>query len=111
MRHVDPYLPAEKLGLSDADRQILIDVACDLEAGAIHLWGMGFWSTCICGQMEKRGAEIVDSQIFRQPVYRLFFPMLPTTQPQSEITQQQAARACYNFLTTGEPDWNKACGK
>lgn len=108
MRHVDPYLPAEKLGLSEGDRQILIGLARDLESSkVIHLWGMGCWSTCICGQMEKRGAKPITDRYFMNPTHKLFFTSGAI--PMSEITQQQAAKACYNFLTTGEPHWKESC--
>lgn len=114
MKRTDPYLPADKLRISEEHRQVLIELARNLAAENIipaSEWNMSHWAYCICGHMVKRG--ISESSFGGYPgsqIYRLFNPPWPG-KPTNEITQPEAARACYNFLTTGEPHWLEACAE
>jgi hypothetical protein len=109
MKHLDPYLPASELGLSEKNRQILIGVAKDLAEENIpeEKWGMRNWSTCICGQMNRRGAGL-DQWMQNGRINRLFSGYgIGQVRYSPNPTQKEAGQAAYNFLTTGDPHWDE----
>lgn len=102
MKTVSPYLSAEALGLEESHRQALIGLASDLAHERIPEgeWGMRSWSTCICGHLRSR-TGVLDKNEFGTKINPLFLSGC------GDISQSQASRAAFNYLTIGEPRWQE----
>jgi len=121
MKHHEPYLPAEALGIEDWEREELIALWSKLEAEAAVLdmnqAASDCGSTCCIGGhialshgISVRGARryVQDQAQAGGLLAALFFPDLTVNHrhPGWRASGPEAARAVLNFLTTGAPDWS-----
>lgn len=107
MKTVSPYLSAEALGLKEMNRQALIGLSSDLSNHKIpdDEWNMSNWASCICGHLQKRtDIELTEKstilKLFTGYSYRV---QVPGDWP--PISQEEAGKAAFNYLTLGEPHW------
>lgn len=110
MKHIDPYLTAEALGIHEDQRTALITVMQDLLHGRYpeDEWSMRSWQHCICGHMREHGVFIDEGNTKLLP---LFLSNLGTGLVAQNASQKQAGQACLNMLTIGKPDWPSAMEK
>lgn len=112
MKIVSPYLSAEALGLKEAHRQALIGLASDLANHRIpdDEWQITSWDKCICGHLQKRtGVNSRHEFVEGSTIYNLFQGYTRAI-GQREISQEQAGKAAYNYLTVGKPCWHEVLG-
>ncbi|WOJ91386.1 hypothetical protein RZS28_09075 [Methylocapsa polymorpha] len=121
MKHHEPYLPAEALGIEDWEREELIALWSKLEAEAAVLDMNQAASDCgsVCcigGHIAlSHGVSVRGARRYVQghaqaggPLAALFFPDLTVNHqhPGWRARGPEAAQAVLNFLTTGAPDWS-----
>jgi hypothetical protein len=113
MKHVDPYLSATELGIGERERALLIEVAHDLmtEGYDEEEFNMGDWRCCIWGHMAMRcpGLGVFPTTGFGELAF-YGQSSIPPGIPYSSIEPEQAAAACYNFLTTKQAKWSEVLG-
>jgi hypothetical protein len=122
MKHHQPYLPAEALGIEDWEREELIALWSTLAADAAVLDMSQAASDCgsVCcigGHIAlAHGISVCGARRYVQaqaqaggPLAALFFPDLTVNHqhPGWRASGAEAAHAILNFLTTGAPDWNR----
>ena len=113
------YLSAQALECTEAERDALITVHGRLNRGELvhakstelgdNLFNMAQFGNCgtpccIGGWMWQITKVDTDPN---GPFFKLFYPS-GGPRSLSSITPKQAANACLNFLTTGDPKWNDA---
>ncbi|WP_026607630.1 hypothetical protein [Methylocapsa acidiphila] len=121
MKHHEPYLPAEALGVEDWEREELIALcsklmaeaaALDMNQAASDCGSVG----CIGGHIAlAHGISVLGARRYVQgqaqaggSLAALFFPDLTVDRrhPGWRANGAAAARAILNFLTTGRPNWD-----
>ena len=115
MQRVDPYGTAAELKIKEWEREGLIATMRDLRAGTPpRPFNMGFWDTCICGQINAYRGRFCAPVFFSPALSDLFLGLrsawgrdysLPELR---EISMAQAADAIQNFLlTVAPPPWRR----
>jgi hypothetical protein len=121
MKHYQPYLTAEALGIEAWERDELIALWPRLLAQTVRLdmkkaASLGGNVCCIGGHVAlAHGISVIGARRYVQSASRLsalFFPdhTVNFRHPGWYATGPQAAQAILNFLTTGEADWDRAMG-
>ena len=120
MLNLSKVLPLKKLGITAHNRAALLDLMLALQSGEIkqkqfdmrrwweeddqrHCGSVG----CIGGYTEARYNVYLD--IDNAGLYDLMYPdFLNRERPRPpRTTPKQGAHAIWNFLTTGEPGWDR----
>jgi hypothetical protein len=112
MKHVDPYLTAEALHISEAERKALIEVHRDFAGGHVpeSAFSMEAWTSCIaCFVSEKLGEQTCGIPSYSPALYALYVEWNPGQTRwklgRSKPDTGHAAKAILNFLTLGNPKW------
>jgi hypothetical protein len=122
MKHHQPYLSAQALGIEDWERDELIALLPKLMAETVPIDMHQAASDCgaVCcigGHMAlSHGISVLGARRYVQdngPLEALFFPdrTINFQHPGWRCRGPQAGQAILNFLTTGKPDWDAVMGK
>ncbi len=117
MKHHQPYLSADALGIEDWERDELIALWPKLMAETIEIDMHQAASDCgtVCcigGHMAlSHGISVLGARRYVQnnePLSVLFFPdrTINFQHPGWRAKAPQAGQAILNLLTTGKPDWD-----